>query len=67
MWSLVIAKDLFQQFKERGDLLDPTQAGKYRHLILEPGSSRPAAEMVHEYLGREPSFDAFADWLDARL
>ncbi len=67
MWSLVIAKDLFQQFKERGDLLDPMQAGKYRRLILQPGSSRPAADMVREYLGREPSFDAFAAWLDVRL
>lgn len=67
MWSLVIAKDLFQQFKENGDLLDPTQAGKYRRLILQPGSSRPAADMVREYLGREPSFEAFAAWLDARL
>jgi thimet oligopeptidase len=67
MWSLVIAKDLFQQFKERGDLLDPMQAGKYRRLILQPGSSRPAADMVREYLGREPSFEAFAAWLDARL
>ena len=66
MWSLVIAKDLFQQFKARGDLLDPTQAGKYRRLILQPGSSRPAAEMVREFLGREPSFEAFAAWLDTR-
>jgi thimet oligopeptidase len=67
MWSLVIAKDLFQAFKPQGDILNPRQAGKYRRLILDPGSARSAADMVRGYLGREPSFEAFAEWLDARL
>jgi thimet oligopeptidase len=33
--------------------------------VLEPGGSRPAAELVRAFLGRPFSFDAFERWLDA--
>jgi thimet oligopeptidase len=64
MWSLVIAKDLFGPFRAAG-LLDPGPARRYRKAILEPGGSRPAAELVRGFLGRSHAFDAFAAWLDA--
>ncbi len=64
MWSLVIAKDLFGPFRDAG-LLDPAPARRYRRAILEPGGSRPAAELVRDFLGRPHAFDAFAAWLDA--
>lgn len=64
MWSLVIAKDLFGVFRDSG-LLNPQTARRYRRAILEPGGSRPAAELVKNFLGREASFEAFAAWLDA--
>ena len=64
MWSLVIAKDLFARFRRSG-LLDPVVAARYRSAILEPGGGRPAAALVKEFLGRDASFDAFADWLNA--
>ncbi len=64
MWSLVIAKDLFGVFRREG-LLNAGPATRYRKAILEPGGSRPAAELVKAFLGREPSFDAFAGWLNA--
>ncbi|HUJ28213.1 MAG TPA: M3 family metallopeptidase [Myxococcales bacterium] len=64
MWSLVIAKDLFGAFRREG-LLSPAPAARYRRAVLEPGGSRPAAELVKSFLGREPSFDAFAEWLNA--
>jgi len=64
MWSLVIAKDLFSPFQGGKSILDPSQAAKYRQAILEAGSRKPAAEMVREYLGREPRFDAYAAWLN---
>ena len=64
MWSLVIAKDLFTPFQKKGSIMNPTQAGKYRRTILEPGSAKPAATMVREYLGRAPKFDAFRTWLN---
>jgi thimet oligopeptidase len=64
MWSLVIAKDLFSLFKGQGSLLDTSQSRRYRETILEPGSALPAAEMVKRFLGREPSFDPFEEWLN---
>jgi thimet oligopeptidase len=64
LWSLVIAKDLFGVFRREG-LLNPAVAGRYRRAILEPGGGRPAAALVKEFLGREASFDAFAEWLNA--
>jgi Zn-dependent oligopeptidase len=63
MWSLVIAKDLFGAFR-KDDLLDPEPAARYRRAVLEPGGSRPAAELVQAFLGRPFSFDAFSRWLD---
>ena len=64
MWSLVIAKDLFGTFKREG-LLNPEPAARYRRAVLQPGGSRPAAELVKAFLGRDASFDAFAEWLAA--
>jgi thimet oligopeptidase len=64
MWSLVIAKDLFGVFRREG-LVNPEPAARYRKAILEAGGGRPAAELVKSFLGREASFDAYAEWLDA--
>ncbi|GEJ58484.1 M3 family metallopeptidase [Anaeromyxobacter diazotrophicus] len=64
MWSLVIAKDLFGAFRREG-LFAPAPARRYRRSVLEPGGSRPAAELVQAFLGRPFSFEAFEEWLDA--
>jgi len=64
MWSLVIAKDLFSVFEAQG-LLNPTPATRYRQFVLEPGGSKDAAVMVHDFLQRDYSFDAFSTWLNA--
>jgi len=64
MWSLVIAKDLFGEFRREG-LFAPGPAARYRKAVLEAGGSRPAAELVQAFLGRPFAFDAFAAWLDA--
>jgi thimet oligopeptidase len=63
VWSAVIARDLLQPFREKGTLADPETAERYVREILAPGSSRPAAELVHRYLGREFDFTAFANWI----
>ncbi len=52
MWSLVIAKDLFSAF-DPDDLFDPEVAHRYRDLILSPGGTRDAADLV-ERLPRPP-------------
>ena len=63
MWSLVIAKDLFSKFAERKTILDPAVARRYRDTILAPGSTKPAADLIESFLGRNLSFDAFEEWL----
>jgi thimet oligopeptidase len=64
MWSLVIAKDLFSAFNPL-DMFDQSVASRYRDLVLAPGGSRDAAELVNDFLGRDYSFDAFASWLQS--
>ncbi|HTC22835.1 MAG TPA: M3 family metallopeptidase, partial [Gemmatimonadales bacterium] len=63
MWSLVIAKDLFSTF-DRSRLMEPGIARHYREVVLAPGGSKPAADLVHAYLGRPFNFDAWRRWLD---
>jgi len=63
MWSLVIAKDLFTEFRRSG-LLDEATAGRYRDAVLAPGGSAPAADLVRSFLGREHAFDAYQAWLN---
>jgi thimet oligopeptidase len=63
MWSLVIAKDLFSKF-DPDNLLDPVIAKRYRDTVLAPGGSRPAAELVRSFLGRDFGFDAYEHWLN---
>jgi thimet oligopeptidase len=63
MWSLVIAKDLFSRFTQAG-LADATPARDYRKQVLEPGGSRPAAELCQAFLGRPYDVVAFRSWLD---
>lgn len=63
MWSLVIAKDLFSQF-DRGNLLAPGAAKKYREQVLAQGGSIPAAKMVENFLGRQFDFKAWQNWLN---
>jgi Zn-dependent oligopeptidase len=65
MWSLVIAKDMFTEFKKDG-LLSPEVATKYRDTVLGASGTEPAAEMVRDFLGRPYSFQAYADWLNAK-
>ncbi len=65
MWSLVIAKDMFTEFQKDG-LLNPQVAAKYRTAILGASGTKPAAELVRDFLGRPYSFQAYADWLNGK-
>jgi thimet oligopeptidase len=62
MWSLVIAKDMFSAF-DADDLFAPEVAARYRDRVLAPGGRRDAADLVHDFLGRDYTFDAYAAWL----
>ena len=59
----VIAVDFFSQFDEK-NLLDGPAALRYRKAVLEPGSSKPAAELVKDFLGRPQSIEALKTWMD---
>jgi Zn-dependent oligopeptidase len=50
-WSEVIAKDLFTQF-DHSNLLDPAIAQRFKRTVLAPGSSRPPADLIQDFLGR---------------
>ena len=58
MWSKAISSDLFTAF-ERSGLRDPATARRYRDLVLARGSSRPAATLISDFLGRPLSLDAY--------
>ncbi|GAB3261888.1 M3 family metallopeptidase [Alteromonas gracilis] len=62
MWSQVIAKDLFSAF-DSGDLFAPDVARRYRDLVLAPGGSKDAADLVEDFLGRPYDTAAFSAWL----
>ena len=57
MWSQVLALDMLSAF--HGNLMDPAVGRRFRTVVLAQGSREPAREMVHAFLGREPSSDAF--------
>ena len=58
LWSKTISTDLFTVFEAHG-LRDPETARRYRDRVLAPGSSRPAARLVEDFLGRPVSLDAY--------
>jgi thimet oligopeptidase len=58
-----IAIDFFAQF-DRHNLLDGPTAMRYRHSVLEPGASKPAAELVKDFLGRPENMNALKAWMD---
>ncbi len=64
MWSLVIAKDMHGAFTN--GLMDLKQAKRYRDLVLAPGGTKPASDLVQDFLGRPYGFDAFREWLAPR-
>ena len=56
--SIVIADDLFTEFQKNG-LRDRATAERYRKLVLAPGGSKPAAELISDFLGRPLSINAY--------
>jgi len=58
VWSQAIADDMFTRFREAG-LRDRDTAMAYRRLVLEPGGSIPANELVAAFLGRPFNLEAF--------
>lgn len=55
LWSKVFGDDMFERFEEDG----LAAGADYRRIILEQGGARDAAQLVRDFLGREPRNDAF--------
>jgi len=63
MWSLVISKDLLSGFDVK-NLSTPGAARRYRDTVFAPGSSKPAATLVRDFLGRPFNATAWEQWLN---
>ena len=63
MFDKVIALDFFGQFDPKA-LLSGDAGERYRRTVLEQGGSKPAKELVRDFLGRGEEFAAFSKWLN---
>ncbi len=59
----VIALDFFSQF-DRKNLLGGPTAMRYRNAVLAAGGSKPATELVKDFLGRPQNMDALKSWMN---
>lgn len=64
LWSQAIAEDLHTAFD--GDLMNTAVSRRYRDTILAPGGTKPAAELVRDFLGRPYDLRAFKEWVAGR-
>jgi len=62
LWDKVIAEDFVSQF-DATNLLAPAPAARYRHIVLEPGGSQSANDLVKNFLGRAQNTAAFQKWM----
>jgi thimet oligopeptidase len=62
LWDKVIAEDFFLQFDHQ-NLLAGEAPMKYRRLVLEPGGSMSANDLVKNFLGRPQSITALQRWM----
>jgi thimet oligopeptidase len=62
MWDLVIAQDFFQQFDQK-NMLAGDAPMRYRRVVLEPGGSMSANDLVKNFLGRPQNMTAIEHWM----
>ncbi|RGP80850.1 thimet oligopeptidase [Fusarium longipes] len=58
LYSEVFSLDMFHSFFAKNPM-DGKEGRRYRHTVLERGGSIPEMEFLKEFLGREPSSEAF--------
>ena len=66
LWDKVIAEDFVTKF-DRNDLLAPEPAARYRKLVLEPGGSMSANDLVKNFLGRPQDMSALKAWMSEQF
>jgi thimet oligopeptidase len=62
LWDKVIAEDFFLQF-DRNNLLAGDAPLRYRRVVLEPGGSMSANDLVKNFLGRQANMVALQKWM----
>jgi thimet oligopeptidase len=62
LWDKVIAEDFFLQFDKK-NLLAGDAPMKYRRVVLEPGGSMSANDLVKNFLGRPQNMVALQHWM----
>jgi thimet oligopeptidase len=62
LWDKVIAEDFFQQF-DHTNLLAGDAPMRYRRVVLEPGGSMSANDLVKNFLGRPQNMAALQKWM----
>src|ERR1700732_5051235 len=62
LWDKVIAEDFFLQF-DHHNLLAGDAPMRYRRIVLEPGGSMSANDLVKNFLGRPQSMLALQHWM----
>ncbi len=58
LWAKVFGDDMFSRFEAEG-VTNPKVGKEYRRTVLERGGSVDAADLVSDFLGREPNQQAF--------
>jgi thimet oligopeptidase len=66
LWDKVIAEDFVTKF-DRANLLAAEPAARYRKIVLEPGGSKSANDLVKNFLGRAQNMDALQHWLSEQF
>ena len=61
LWSLVVAMDMRTAFA--ADKLDPKVGARYRADVIGQGGQKLPQQLVHDFLGRDMSNQAFFDYL----
>ena len=62
MWDKVISEDFFGQFDSRTCWPDEAPE-RYRRVVLEPGGSMSANDLVKNFLGRPQNMEALQQWM----
>lgn len=58
LWSEVFSAEMFET-KFKGNVLSKVAGREYRDKVLAPGATKDAAVIIREFLGREPTQEAF--------
>ncbi len=62
----VIALDFYAQF-DQSHPLEGSAAARYRRDVIDPGATKPGAELIMHFLGRAQNMNAFKAWVNAQF